>query len=291
MTRRAGMLERFHGAPFRRLSAWGSVRIVAALIVFAAAPANGQDTKYTPDNRATGEAWHVEFGVAAWQPPPDIVVSAESLHVVGSDVSAQRDLGLRTSRLTLFNVVLRPSTKHKFRASYMPVSYVAQAALSRTIVFKGQTYTVSTVVDSTITMDVWRIGYEYDIVYRDRFFVGLLIDAKYTDAKVTLTSPIASTRASVLAPIPTLGGIVRVYPAANISVTGECTAFVLPTIGGSLEGYSGRYVDYAIYGTLNFTNNFAVQGGYQSMDLSVRRKLDRGDMVMKGAYVAAVARF
>ena len=55
-------------------------------------------------------------------------------------------------------------------------------------------------------------------------------------------------------------------------------------------------LDLDIYGTLNFTNNFGVQGGYRSFDLGYTVKdnnitTDAGSFVLKGLYVGAVARF
>ena len=46
----------------------------------------------------------------------------------------------------------------------------------------------------------------------------------------------------------------------NISITGEVTGFKLPD---SIDGrYNAHYVDFDIYGTVNFTNNVGVKGGY-----------------------------
>ncbi len=95
----------------------------------------------------------------------------------------------------------------------------------------------------------------------------------------------------VKAPIPTIGGIVRGYPAANISITGEFTAFKLPTSSGVLEGYDGKWYDLDIYGTVNFTDHVGAQGGYHSVAVSFRKDQDYGDAVLKGFYLKGVFRF
>ena len=75
-----------------------------------------------------------------------------------------------------------------------------------------------------------------------------------------LASPIASEFAHARGPIPALGGIARVYVVPNISITGEFTGFKIPD---SIDSrYNAHYVDIDIYGTVNFTNNIGVKGGY-----------------------------
>jgi hypothetical protein len=46
-----------------------------------------------------------------------------------------------------------------------------------------------------------------------------------------------------------------------------------------------------VYGTLNFTNNFGVRGGYRSLDVGYAYKADNGSFTLKGIYLGAVARY
>ena len=71
-------------------------------------------------------------------------------------------------------------------------------------------------------------GYEYDFISRDRWFVGFVIQAKATDISATLTARVGSEFTRVQAPVPTLGGIARVYVVPNISITGEFLGFRIP---------------------------------------------------------------
>ena len=90
------------------------------------------------------------------------------------------------------------------------------------------------------------------------------------------------------APIPALGFIARYYVVPNISITGEVTAFKLPTVQNS---YSGHAVDVDIYGTVNLINNFGLQAGYRSMDFGFIAKQDSGAFTYSGIYIAAVVRY
>src|SRR2546427_481138 len=57
------------------------------------------------------------------------------------------------------------------------------------------------------------------------------------------------------------------------------------------DRYKAHYVDVDIYGTVNFTNNFGVQGGYRMLDLGYLIKKDTGSFTLKGLYFGGVARY
>jgi hypothetical protein len=256
----------------------------------AAAQYQGYQT-YKANTRATGETWHVEASFGFSNPPPDIVVSSKALGIIGSEISAQDDLGMEQQWQWGLNLTLRPAKKHKFRFAYGPITYSAESIMQRTIVFNGQAFLVGLPINSEVRWAAYRFGYEYDFVYRDRWFVGLILDVKYSDVEVTLKNPFTVEWVKVQAPIPTIGGIVRVYPAANISITGEFTGFKLPQAEGLLEGYEGHWYDLDIYGTVNFSDHVGVQGGYRSTDVSFRKDQDYGNLILKGPYFRGVVRF
>jgi hypothetical protein len=268
--------------------------VLCVALLLATVPAAAQYQpyqQYNASNRATGETWWVEASFGFGYPPPDIVVSSKALGIIGSTISAQDDLGMESQWQWGLNLTLRPAKKHKFRFTYGPINYTAESIMQRTIVFNGQAFAVGLPVNSEIKWAAYRFGYEYDFVYRDRWFVGLLLDVKYSDVEVTLQNPFTIEWVKVRAPIPTIGGIVRVYPVANISITGEFTGFKLPQAEGLLEGYDGHWYDLDIYGTVNFTDHFGVQGGYRSTDVSFRKDQDYGELKLKGPYFRGVVRF
>lgn len=238
---------------------------------------------------ATGETYHVEIAGDFWSPSPDIVISSEALGIIGTEIDFVEDLGIEKSRFGEFRAVLRPGRKHKFRVQYLPIDYEAEAVLQRTIVFNGIAFDIGLPVASSLSWRTWRFGYEYDFLYRDRGFLGFVVEAKYTDVEVNLESVIASEFARARGPIPAIGLVGRVYPVANISLTGEFTGFKIPD---SLDGdYQGQYFDFDLYATLNFVDQFGVQLGYRSLDVSYVIKEDSGDLTLKGLYFGAVARF
>jgi hypothetical protein len=238
---------------------------------------------------ATGEVYHVEVSGDFWFPTPNITVSSEGLGIPGSKISAVEDLGVEKKRFPEFKVVLRPGTKHRWRIQYTPVRYEAEAVLARSIVFNGIRYDIGVPVTSSFQWNAWRFGYEYDFVYRDRGFVGFIVEAKYTDVRVDLDSIVSREFTHARAPVPAIGGIGRVYVAPNISVTFEATGFYLPDSVD--ENYRAQFLDFDLYGTLNFTNHVGVQFGYRSIDVLYRFDLDEGDLKMQGTYFGGVVRF
>ncbi len=260
----------------------------------AATPAEAQYGARRNGNRATGETYHAEIAASIWDPTPEIVLSSESLGIPGDNVDFVGTLGITKSKFRQFKVVLRPGTKHKFRLEYTPIKYEAQNTVATSFIFNGQRYTVGLPVTSELNWKAYRFGYEWDFVYRDRGFVGLLLEAKYTDITATLTANLLGVTQTEFThargPIPAIGVIARGYVVPNISITGEFSGF--PEIGtAGSSRYGGKYYDIDVYGTINFTNNVGAQVGYRSFDVLYKVNQDSGTMKLKGLYFGGVARF
>jgi hypothetical protein len=266
-----------------------AVLVVAALASPSAA--QFQPPGSLSSQPAVGERYHVEAAISFWSPQPDLVVSSESLGIVGDEVDLVDDLGVEQKRLRELKFVLRPATKHKFRINYLPIEYEAEAVVQREFVFNGQRYRVGLPVNTSAKLTTWRFGYEYDFLYRDRGFAGVFFDLKYTDVDVELDSPIGREFTAQVAPIPTFGFVGRGYVVPNVSITGELSFFKMPD--GLAERFNGggRYIDYDFYGTVNFTNNVGAQIGFKSVHVDYFQDLDGGTLNFTGWYFGAVARF
>ncbi len=238
------------------------------------------------------EQFHLEASVNTWNPTADLTIvsggSGNLAGIPGTEIDAKSDLGFVDKRLPQFSVTLRPGQAHKLRFQYIPINYTATATLTRNIDFNGQRYAAGLPVDTTLEWKAYRFGYEFDFIRKDQGFVGFITELKYTNINVELSNTLANEFFSKRAPIPALGGIGRVYLVPAFAITGEVTAFKLPTIE---DRYSGHYVDVDIYGTLNFSPNVGVQGGYRTLNLGYLIKEDSGAFVLKGIYFGVVARF
>jgi hypothetical protein len=260
--------------------------------VLAASPAHAQYRPRPMSDPATGESYHIEASAGFWSPGAAIFISSESLGIVGSEIDFKKDLGLEDSRFPELHLVLRPSRGVKFRFQYIPITYETSTVLKRTIIFNGQSYPVGYPVNGSLVWKAYRFGFEYDFIARDTWFVGFILDGKYTDVHATLASPLDVERTRARAPIPAIGGIARFYPVSNVSITGELSGFTLRALPRSIrQDDTGHYTDFDLYGTLNFTNNIGVQLGYRSFDIGYRVDTDSGSLTLKGLYLAVVARY
>jgi hypothetical protein len=265
---------------------------VAAVLVVClgfAVRADAQDSAVSHANRATGENYHVEIGGFLWDPTPAIAITSESLGIIGSRIGFVEDLGIERSMFKQVKVVLRAATKHKFRFEYTPIDYDATAKLTRTIIFNGISYPVSLPVATDFKWRAYRFGYEYDFVYRDRGFAGLILEAKYTDVEATLRNAIDTEFVHARGPVPAVGFIGRGYVVPNISITGEFSFFPLPR--DTFDRYKAKYYDLDLYGTVNFTDHFGAQGGYRSFDVFYHFDEDEGDLRLRGLYFGGLVRF
>ena len=257
-------------------------------LLLSPASALAQFTATPFSDPATGEQYHIEASLGFWNPPPQFAIASESLGVLGSTIDAVADLGIQQKRLTELRIVLRPGRKHKFRVNYLPMSYSAQSNVKREFVFNGIRYGLNLPVQTELSWKTWQFAYEYDFLYRDRWFVGFVLQAKATDIQADLTAPIGTEFARAQAPIPTAGGIARVYVAPNISVTGEFTGLKIPNID---DRYQAHYFDFDLYGTVNFNDYVGAQIGFRRLDLGYVFEADHGDFKAKGIYFGGVVRY
>jgi hypothetical protein len=263
---------------------------LAAAFALAATPASAQFAPRTLNDPATGEQFHVEGFAGLWKPTDTMSISSESLGIVGSAIDFKKDLGFKDETFSEVRLVGRPARKHKFRFHYIPIKFdQPNFVLTRNITFNGQLYRVGLPVESHFFWKAYRLAYEYDFITRNRGFGGVIFDAKYTDVSASLRTSVLNESIHAKAPVPTIGGIVRVYPVPNISITGEVTGIKIPD--SVSKDYKAHYADVDIYGTLNFTNNVGVQGGYRSFDVGYKVDQDLGSFVLRGIYFGLVARY
>jgi hypothetical protein len=264
---------------------------LATTLLLLAVPAHAQYQPRPLNDAAIGESYHIEGGADLWFPSITATIASEALDIPGSQIDIKRDLGVSDKRLSALDLVLRPASRHKFRLEYLPIKYEASANVNKDIIFNGIRYRLGLPVNSLLDWKTFSLGYEFDFVEKKWGFVGFILEAKFTDVKVSLNSPLMSEPqfAHARAPIPALGGIGRVYVIPNVSITGELSAFKIPD---SIDNrYNAHYVDLNIYGTVNFTNNIGVKGGFRSRDVGYLIKLDSGSLVLRGIYFGAVVRY
>jgi len=230
------------------------------------------------------EQTRVEIAAMWWKPEPEITLRSGDL---SSDIDFVGDLGIEQERFREIRVTLKPALKHKLRFAYIPVRYFEEGKLlSRTITFRGRQYDLNLPVNTAVNWDFYRFGYEYDFVSGRRGFVGILADVKYNKLDAELASPVGAERTEQTVPVPTIGGIARVYLGDYVSATGEFTGFTFDR-----TDFRGKFYDFDVYGQVNFTRTLAFQMGYRSVKVDYFVEQDEGVLNLEGLYFGGVLRF
>ena len=269
-------------------------RVMVAVFVWAVVAAwpMSAAAQYRPaTDPPAAEKYNIEASASLWNADPKLIVSSESLGIPGDNIDLVNDLGIEQKRINDFRIVLRPATKHKFRFNYLPIKYEAESTVQREFTFNGQRYRIGIPVNTTADLTTYRFGYEYDFIYRNWGYIGVLLDVKYTDVEVVLDSPIGSEFTAQVAPIPTIGVVGRGYLVPSVSITGEVSFFKVPENLGEQFGGGGRYLDYDFYGTFNFNRFVGAHVGLRSVDVEYFKDLDSGNLNFTGWYFGGVIRY
>jgi hypothetical protein len=181
-------------------------------------------------------------------------------------------------------VVLKPARKHKFRVGYVPVRYEQSAILRRQITFGNRTFTGAATAD--LRWDLWRFGYEWDVVTRERGYFGIIGEVKYNKVRGSVRSAGRGEVADAKAPVPTLGAAGRGYVHRNVAISGEFSAFKFAN-----GNFDGKFFDVDVSATASLSRSFGAQVGYRAVTADYIIDNDSGDLKLKGIYFGIISRF
>jgi hypothetical protein len=260
-------------------------------LMAAPSPASAQ---YRPIATGAGiaEDYHIEAAYGWWDATPQLIVSSESLGILGSDIDLISDLGIEKHRLGKFDLVLKPSKKHRFKYQHLPVTYTTDAfPVTRSFIFNGQRYNVGLPVTTSVDFSTDSFGYEYDFIHLPRGFFGASINMKLTNIDVNLESPIGAEFFKQAAPIPAIGFAGRGYVTPNLAIDGEIHFFRIPkSIEEQLEG-DGSYNDFDFHATYNINKYVGAQVGWRKTTIFYETVTDKGDLKFTGIYFGGVVRY
>ncbi len=78
---------------------------------------------------------------------------------IGTDFNLKSDLGVKDEDFTEARFILQTGENSKIRLTYTQVNYSGDQDITRTIEFKGQTYSASTLVKSELDIQYFRLGW------------------------------------------------------------------------------------------------------------------------------------
>jgi hypothetical protein len=229
----------------------------------------------------------VEVGVMFWKPTPDLTLSTDALAGVGiSQIDFVEEFGIENKYFPEFRATV--GRNHKFRVSYVNFQYEADAIIKRPITFQGRTFPPGAPALTDIDWQLWKFGYQWDFVSRERGTFGVIADLKYNKIAALVDSPVLRLAAAteVTAPVPTIGVAGRGYIAPMVSIGGEFSGLKL-----TRDEFDVKFFDFDINGIISFGRFVGAQVGYRSVTAEYVVDEDFGDLKMKGPYFGGVLRF
>ena len=257
------------------------VLVLCAFLILA----GRAEAQFGVSDPAPGEDFHVELGAMFFKPTPELRIQTGST-IVG-EVDFVEEFDIEDKFFTEFRVVAKPARKHKIRFSYMAARWDESATVERTFTFGGRTFTVGAPATADLQWDMYKIGYEWDFVARDRGFVGLIAELKHSDVSANVEAiGIGAVTYETPAPVPTVGIIARGYPHRLVSITGEFSGLKLNT-----DELEAALWDFDINANVSMGRHFGIQGGYRSVVAEYLDEDDTADLKLQGPYFGAVVRF
>ena len=227
-------------------------------------------------------AW-VEAEGRYWFPTLDANFRSTASGLLGTNIDLVEDLGLDENEAFPEGRVTLNLGKHRLRYGLMPLEWDATKVSTVSINFNGQTYSASTLIDTTLKADYHRLGYEYDFVDILNNRLGVIFEIKYFDIEAGLKATGIDELVDLDAPVPTVGLAAQFGLPAMFSIAGEVTGIGL---GSDLYLY-----DAEVGVVITPAPFIRISGGYRIFELHVEDGDDEATLTLAGPYVMLKADF
>ena len=265
-----------------------SIALLVLTLLTASRVASAQTTTTSDPKAGVGEKYWIEFTATFWPPGLTGSVLSDDLGAIGNRIDLVSDLALDQSRSIDLRLILRPGKKHRFRLQYTPTETTGNGLLTRDITLGGQVYPVSLPVQSFMTWNVLRGGYEWDFFYRPRGFVGVIVETGYMKMRAGIDSILGTGEVFGESPLVAIGLAGRFYPIQNLAIHMEGTGLKLTNLSEDDE-IETLSLDFSA--TYNFTRSFGVAGGWRRNDTRLKIDADSGDVSFRGFWIGGTVRY
>ena len=154
----------------------------------------------------------------------------------GTDVSAERDLGLPSKKLTGFGeMMFRMKTRHRIRLSdyYLPLDRKGTAVVANTINFGNTTYNFNDTIVSSLKVRSFAVTYTYSFIKNERIEAGASLGFNVLgfDGQVAVPTRLRTEYAENSAPAP-LGGVEATFKFSKRFYAEARGQYIKGTISG-----------------------------------------------------------
>ncbi|HVW67418.1 MAG TPA: hypothetical protein VHB68_00520 [Steroidobacteraceae bacterium] len=183
--------------------------------------------------------------------------------VVGTDISAERDLGL-DSRLNMgrMEMMFRLRQRNKIRVDFLEVNRDATQQLGRTINFGNEIFLANSLLSSSLDYRMFGLTYTYSFFRNDRFEAGtgLGVDLIQAEAMAQVNSTQQRQDVSGAGPFPTIPLDLAFRISRRWSVTARGQYF-----HASLSNFNGYLAQVHEDVQYRWKDNFSLGIGYTSI--------------------------
>jgi len=206
----------------------------------------------------------------------------------GTDIDARRDLGMPDTNFPLGGFTWRHG-RSRLRFDYTPIDYSGDQTVSRTVVFRGQTYTVGTRVISDLQVRHLQLSWAYQFtVHEGAFRIGPMVEADGFLMHGSLAAPNLKTAPfqqaeDLNAGLPTVGVAMDIQPHRRVDIYGQVSGMQAGSYGYFVESDSGVKV--------RAWKHVLLTAGYRTFNLHVENSPDFARLRLRGPFIGAGLRF
>ncbi len=251
---------------------------------------------------ADPENFRVEVTGSAWLLNSSGTIQAGGLGIIPavtlpgaplptSSIDLVTDLGVKQRQPTFYGrLVIKPARKHRIVLEGTPVRLEGANTINRTIVYRGQTFTVGEALASSADVNYFFGGYQYDAISRPAGHLGFSIGGAYLNATGTIRgvqTGLSATKSETVG-LPLAGAEGRVFVLPNRK---------LLEFDGGIRGMGfgsyGHYVEGTVNGGIGF-GPLTFQAGYRAESVDLHSSSNDGngvDVRLRGPIFSVQARW
>lgn len=221
-----------------------------------------------------------------WFPSLDGTVKVDEANIIGTTIDFNNDLGIEDEDYPSGEVFVGFG-RHHLSLAYTDIDYSGRKTLTRTIVFKGETYAISSLVISSIEYQMIDFHYQYDFLDLENvlagFSLGGVFQVKYLDGEVSLKTTGLDEKEDFTIPIPMVG--------LNLHI-GIISDILEARLRGTAMTYSGNNI-YEVMADISWTPFpfVDIHGGYKTFVIDIDEDDVIFDYDMSGPYAALTISF
>jgi len=225
-----------------------------------------------------------------WMPSIDAEVTSSEFSVVGTKIDLIDDLGLDDSEnipairgsldLPLFPEIL---------VSYFAVDSSATKTLTKSLTYKGKTYSVAETVASKYDITQYEALLVFPLINQDAGKLGFLFGAKYFEVESELNGSVTGdNKESVEGPVPVIGANIGIGLGEKIKIEGLARGLVL-----EIQDLDASLFDIEVDLTYDFNRALRAYVGYRyfSIDAEDTSTKDKVDIKFAGPVAGVTLSF